>query len=133
MQQLFYSDEIRPFSEVPVDDAVVKEQELGLAVQLIQQGAAKSFKPEAYHDAVRPRELALIQKKVEGEEISVSPAETPGGQIIDLMEALKASLAAKDKTAVPSEAKVSEVERKPPKRAPKRTTTETTEKASGKK
>jgi DNA end-binding protein Ku len=133
MQQLFYSDEIRPFSEVPVDDAVVKEQELGLAVQLIQQGAAKTFKPEAYHDEVRERELALIQKKVEGEEISVSPTEAPSGQIIDLMEALKASLAAKDKhgAAASTDAKASEAERKPPKRAAKHS--ETAEKASGKK
>jgi DNA end-binding protein Ku len=125
MQQLFYADEVRPFSEVPIDDAPVKEQELGLAVQLVQQGAAKAFKPEAYHDEVRERELALIQKKVEGEEISVSPAEAPGGQIIDLMEALKASLAAKE-TAKPAEA-----ERKPAKHAPKRAESE--EKAASKK
>ena len=130
MQQLFYADEIRPFSEVPVDDAPVKEQELGLAVQLIQQGAAKVFKPEAYHDEVRQRELALIQRKVEGEEISVSPAETGGGQIIDLMEALKASLAAKDKKGADDSAP-SESEHKPAKRVSKRQ--ENAEKASGKK
>ncbi|MHB8420435.1 MAG: non-homologous end joining protein Ku [Myxococcales bacterium] len=119
MQQLYYQDEVRPLAEVPVDPAEVKEPELQLAIQLVKQTASQDFHPEAYKDEVRERELALIQKRVEGEEISVAPtAEAPGGQIIDLMEALKASLAAKG-SAPAAETPAAE-QRKPPKRAPKR-------------
>lgn len=94
LEQLLYPQEIRPFSEVPLGDGEVKEQELELAVQLIEQAASDEFRPDSYRDEVRDRVLALIQQKVEGEEITVAPAEEPQTQIIDLMAALKASLAA---------------------------------------
>ena len=94
MEQLLYPQEIRAFSEVPSGEGEVKEQELELAVQLIQQAATDDFKPENYRDEVRERVLALIQQKVDGEEITLAPAEEPKTQIIDLMAALKASLAA---------------------------------------
>ena len=94
MQQLLYADEVRPFDEVPIGDADLKEGELKLAVQLINQIAADEFHPEHYEDDVRKRYHEAIQKKVEGQEISASP-EPPKAQIIDLMEALKASLASK--------------------------------------
>jgi DNA end-binding protein Ku len=97
MQQLLYADEVRPFSEVPIGDAEVKEGELKLAVQLVQQIASDEFHPEHYEDEVRKRYHEAIQKKVEGQEITTVP-EAPRAQIIDLMEALKASLAAKGKT-----------------------------------
>nr|NIP81105.1 Ku protein [Gemmatimonadota bacterium]NIU76570.1 Ku protein [Gammaproteobacteria bacterium]NIU29563.1 Ku protein [Gemmatimonadota bacterium]NIV59976.1 Ku protein [Gemmatimonadota bacterium]NIV81538.1 Ku protein [Gemmatimonadota bacterium] len=92
MEQLRYADEIRPFSEVPIGDAEVKEGELKLAVQLIEQISNEEFEPEKYTDEVRDRVLELIEAKVEGEDITVSAAEEPQAQIIDLMEALKASL-----------------------------------------
>ncbi|HUB05689.1 MAG TPA: Ku protein [Myxococcales bacterium] len=131
MQQLYYQDEVRPMADVPVDEAEVKEAELHLAMQLVKQTASKEFHPEAYKDEVRERELALIQKRVEGEEISIAPsAEAPGGQIIDLMEALKASLASKG-GAPGAEAPAAE-ERKPPKRAPKRAAAATPHKAAKK-
>jgi DNA end-binding protein Ku len=94
MQQLLYKDEVRPFSEVPVEDAEVKETELKLAVQLVEQIAADEFRPENYEDEVRKRYHEAIQKKVEGQEITAA-TEAPRAQIVDLMEALKASLAAK--------------------------------------
>ncbi len=94
MEQLLYPQEIRPFSEVPLGDGDVKDQELELAVQLIEQAATDEFKPESYRDEVRERVLALIQQKVDGEEITITPTEEPQTQIIDLMAALKASLAA---------------------------------------
>ncbi len=93
MEQLHYPDEIRPFSEIPVPEGEVKDDELKLAVQLIQQAASREFRPEKYKDEVRERVLELIQRKVEGEEITAAPTEEPKTQIIDLMEALKASLA----------------------------------------
>jgi DNA end-binding protein Ku len=94
MQQLLYADEVRPISEVPIDDADLKDPELQLAVQLIDQIATDEFHPENYEDDVRKRYHEAIQRKVEGQEITAS-VEAPKAQIIDLMEALKASLAAK--------------------------------------
>jgi DNA end-binding protein Ku len=94
MQQLLYGDEVRPFSEVPVGDADVKEPELKLAVQLVEQIAADEFHPEHYEDEVRKRYHEAIQRKIEGQEVTAAP-EAPRAQIIDLMEALKASLAQK--------------------------------------
>jgi DNA end-binding protein Ku len=94
MQQLLYADEVRPISEVPIGDADLKEPELKLAVQLVEQIAADEFHPEHYEDEVRKRYHEAIQRKVEGQEITAA-AEPPRAQIIDLMEALKASLAAK--------------------------------------
>jgi DNA end-binding protein Ku len=101
MQQLMYADEVRPISEVPVGDAEIKEGELKLATQLIEQIAAEEFRPENYSDDVKKRYQEAIQRKIEGQEITAAP-EQPKAQIIDLMEALKASLAAKG--AAPSPA-----------------------------
>jgi DNA end-binding protein Ku len=93
MEQLRYSHEVRSFEDVPIGSAEVKEKELELAVQLIRQIATDDFKPETYRDDVRDRVLELIQRKIEGEDITEAPTEAPQTQIIDLMEALKASLA----------------------------------------
>jgi DNA end-binding protein Ku len=98
MQQLLYKDEVRPISEVPIGDAELKDSELKLAMQLVEQIASDEFKPENYEDEVRKRYHEAIQRKVEGHEISAAP-EAPKAQIIDLMEALKASLAAKNAAA----------------------------------
>jgi DNA end-binding protein Ku len=106
MEQLHYADEIRSFDEVPIGDAEPKDQELELAIQLIQQIANEEFQPDRYRDEVRDRVLELINRKVEGEDITVAAAEEPQTQIIDLMEALKASLG-----------KGEGAERKPAKRA----------------
>jgi DNA end-binding protein Ku len=93
MQVLHYADEVRPISEAPIGDAVVKDAELKLAVQLVEQIAAEEFRPENYEDGVRKRYLEAIQRKVEGQEVSTAAPEEAPAQIIDLMEALKASLA----------------------------------------
>jgi DNA end-binding protein Ku len=71
----------------------VKDSELKLAKQLIDQGTNDTFEPEKYKDTVRERVLEAIEGKVEGQEITAEPAEKGGAKIIDLMEALKASLA----------------------------------------
>jgi DNA end-binding protein Ku len=92
MQQLRYADEIKSFAEIERIDATLTDQELKLAVQLIDQIASDEFKPEAYEDQVKKRIEEVIARKVEGEEITFSEAEEPTGKIIDLMEALKASL-----------------------------------------
>jgi DNA end-binding protein Ku len=95
MQQLLYADEVRSFSEVPVGDAKVTEPELKLALQLIDQITAEQFEPQMFEDEVRKRMQQAIDQKVAGQEITALPTEAPRAQIVDIMEALKASLAAK--------------------------------------
>jgi len=109
MEQLHYADELRPVSEVPLGDGEVKPTELALAKQLIDQTANDKFEPEKYRDVVRDRVLEAINQKVEGQEITAEPAQDAGGKIIDLMEALKASLGKKAEAADEEE----EAEEKP--------------------
>jgi DNA end-binding protein Ku len=126
MQQLLYSDEVRSFDEIPVGEADIKEGELKLAVQLVEQIANDEFRPENYEDEVRKRLRDAIQQKVDGHAITLAP-EQPRAQIIDLMEALKASLSSKQKPAVhaesPAEADAEQAtgtdDRRPARRAPK--------------
>jgi DNA end-binding protein Ku len=92
MQQLFYPNEIRSMDELDLGEPVVKDNELKMAVQLAEMGATEEFHPEAYRDEVTERTRALIQRKIEGEEITSLEEEQPRAQVIDLMEALKASL-----------------------------------------
>src|SRR5436190_13903537 len=93
MQQLFYPNEVRAIDELELGEAIVKDNELKMAVQLAEMGAAEEFHPENYRDEVADRIRAVIQQKVEGQEITATEAEQPRAQVIDLMEALKASLA----------------------------------------
>jgi DNA end-binding protein Ku len=93
MQQLLYAPEVRTISEIEIEEAPVRDTELALAKQLIAQISSKSFDPTAYEDDVRKRVEAAVQRKVDGEEIAISPsAPETGGQVIDLMDALRASL-----------------------------------------
>ena len=115
LQQLLYADEVRSMSDLDLDKADVRAPELKLATQLIEQISADKFDPAAYEDEEKKRIEAAIQKKIEGEQIAVSPDEgKPGAQIIDLMEALRASLGKGAKQA-PAE-KEAAAQRKPPKR-----------------
>ena len=93
MQQLKYEDELKSFDEVPLgEETELKPGELELAVQLIEQIASDDFKPDQYTDEVRKRLWNAIQSKIDGREIADDETEAPQAQIIDLMEALKASL-----------------------------------------
>ncbi len=92
MQQLFYPNEIRAFEDLDLGDTIVKDSELKMAVQLAEMGAADEFHPENYRDEVADRIRAMIQQKIDGEEITSTMVEEPKAQVIDLMEALKASL-----------------------------------------
>jgi DNA end-binding protein Ku len=92
LHQLRYAQEVKPWSEVPIPDLPeIKDAELGLAKQIIEQIAHETFAPEKYKDEVQARMMELINQKVEGQEITIAP-EAPAGKVIDLMEALKASL-----------------------------------------
>lgn len=120
MQQLRYSDELRSFSEVPIGAAELREPELKLAVQLIEQIATDEFKPETYEDKQRHQVRALIDRKVQGEEITAPAAPEPKAQVIDLMAALKASLAsASPQASKTGEKPISLADRKPARRSPR--------------
>jgi DNA end-binding protein Ku len=115
MQQLLYSGEVRSLRDVDIPKTEVKPAELKLAQQLIEQQSSEKFDPSAYTDDVRARIEAAVQKKVEGQEItSLAEAPESGAQVIDLMEALRASL--DKKSAAPAKAASAEG-RKPAKRA----------------
>ena len=92
MQQLRYTDEIRAYEDLDLGDTAVDEAELALAVQLVEQIASEDFTPGEYHDGVREQMLAAIEQKVAGQEMTFAPKEEPKAQVIDLMDALKASL-----------------------------------------
>jgi len=114
MQQLLYAEEVRSIGEIEIPRTEVKDAELKLALQLIEQQASERFDPAAYKDEVRGRIEAAVQKKVEGEEITLADGAPEGGaEVIDLMEALRASLEKRGVTAKPQEPE----SRKPPKRA----------------
>lgn len=136
MQQLYYPNEIRSFDEIDIGDADVKENELRMAVQLAEMSASDEFHPENYRDEVKERIRSMIQMKIEGEEITSGFGEEPKAQVIDLMEALRASLggaaakpsAAKSSSKTASTSKLRAVKAAPAKaekedrKAPQRTT-----------
>ena len=114
MQQLLYAGEVRSIKDIEITKSEVKDAELKLAQQLIEQQAVDTFDPAPYVDEVRGRIETAVQKKVEGQEFTMAEAPESGGQVIDLMEALRASLERK----APAKARASQAEeRKPPKRA----------------
>lgn len=115
MQQLRYAEDLKAFSEVPIDDAEIAKGELELARQVVEQGAVDAFKPEEYSDEVRRQVWEMIEQKIRGEEIVAPPEEEPKAQIIDLMEALKASLGSDADGEAEKKPK-----RKPPKRSPRK-------------
>ena len=100
MQQLHYAADVRTASEVEIPKPDVKPAELKLAQQLIEAQTSEKFDPAAYKDEVRGRIEAAIKKKVdEGQEITMAePAPAGEGKVIDLMEALRASLEKRGKS-----------------------------------
>ena len=114
MEQLHYPAELRSAGDVPIQDVPVKDAELALARQLIEQTSTDEFHPEKYHDTVRDRVLEAIQQKVEGQEITAETTEQPETKIIDLMDALKASLSKRGGTAEKKSAKSSSSETSKP-------------------
>ena len=135
MQQLLYADEVRSIREVEIPDTEVKPAELKLATLLIEQQSVDQFDPGSYGDDVRARIEKAIEGKVQGQEIVMQEEPQPGAQVIDLMEALRASLEkkgpAKGKSS-PAPVAVSE-SRKPPKRAAAETVAATPAKKAAKK
>ena len=123
MQQLLYAGEVRSIKEVEIPETEVKDAELKLAKQLIEAQSSETFDPSQYTDQVSARIQAAIDKKVQGQEISMTEEPEVGAQVIDLMEALRASLSKKPagpaapKAKAPAAAATGTESRKPPKRA----------------
>jgi DNA end-binding protein Ku len=120
MQQLLYADEVRSTDEIELDEIELKEPEVQLALQLIEQTASTDgFHPERYQDSVKKRVEEAIERKVAGQEIHAAAPE-PQAQVIDLMEALKASIGA-GKAAAPAPVAATQ---EAPERAPAAATAE---------
>jgi len=112
MHQLHFQAQVRSIKDVGLEAATVSEPELKLAEQLINQLGAKRFDPNEYVDEFKARVEAAIEKKVQGKEVSLAeaPAAAQSSNVINLMEALRASINARG-------SKPAEVQRKAPKRA----------------
>jgi DNA end-binding protein Ku len=113
LHTMFYSNEIRKADAIPTDKVEIKEQEKKLAEQLIQSLAAP-FQPEKYRDEYQENVKGMIAAKLKGQEVAEAP-QPHMAPVIDLMEALKKSLAEKQAPAAASAA--GPAGKKPPTRA----------------
>jgi DNA end-binding protein Ku len=94
---MYYQDEIRQVDEFRTDTNLVKDKELAMAKMLISSLEA-DFEPQKYHDTYRDNLQKMIEAKIEGKKIVATP-EAHVAPVIDIMEALKKSLAEKRKPA----------------------------------
>ncbi len=100
LHTMYYADEVRDFDEIERGQTVrIKDGELDLAVRLINELVRKEFHPENYHDEYKERVLRLVEQKVEGKEVTALEPQVRQSQVVDLMEALKASLGQGDGAA----------------------------------
>jgi DNA end-binding protein Ku len=124
LQQLLYADEVRSMKELDIEKAAAKPAELKLALQLIEQISVDEYDAAAFKDEEKERIKDAIDEKIAGKEIvaaeSPERGEAGSAQVIDIVEALKASLAkspAKAPPATRAPAAEEGKERKAPKRA----------------
>ena len=114
MHTMYFSHEIRKVDEFRTDLSLVKEKELALAQSLVE-ALAGEFEPDKYKDTYRENLLQMIESKKEGKEIVATP-EPRQEKVVDILEALKASLAVAKKPAASAKAVTSIAEAKPAKR-----------------
>jgi len=94
LHTMYFADEVRDFGEIDKGaSAKIRDGELQLALQLIDGLSSDAFNPEKYRDEYRERVLELVNQKVEGKEVTAAGPQAQRAQVIDLMEALKQSLA----------------------------------------
>lgn len=92
VETLYFADEVLDTADLPrVDDVDVSDRELALAQNIVET-LSEEFEIAKYRDEHREAILDLIQRKAQGREIVTAPPETAPGKIVDLMEALEASL-----------------------------------------
>jgi DNA end-binding protein Ku len=94
LHTMYFNNEIREVAEYGKDNVEVKPQEIKLATELVGSLSAE-FEPEKYHDEYQARVQALLDRKLKGEKIAVA-AERKPAPVIDMMEALKKSLAKRE-------------------------------------
>jgi DNA end-binding protein Ku len=114
MHTMYYNHEIRKVDEFRTDLSLVKEKELALAQSLVEALAAE-FEPDKYKDSYRENLLQMIESKKEGREVVATP-EPRQEKVVDILEALKASLAVAKKPAASASAVKAIDEAKPAKR-----------------
>ena len=118
---MYYQDEIRQVEEFRTDTSLVKEKELAMAKMLISS-LEENFEPQKYHDSYRDNLKKMIEDKIEGRNVVETPPEH-FAPVIDIMEALKKSLAQKRKPVAVATASAAagagEMEAAPKKRARK--------------
>jgi DNA end-binding protein Ku len=121
LHQLHFAPEVQSAEALGVESAKVRDAELRLARQLIEQQSAETFDPRAYPDEVKERVEAAIQRKVAGREVTVSePRPAPADNVVDLMSALKASLERGSSATGQTRTRERATTRRPPRRAPER-------------
>ena len=119
LHTMFYADEVRDFTAIEEDNAKVSEKEVKLAEMLINELTEEKFDPLRYKDEYRQRLLERIRAKSHGKAIVAEEREEEkGGEVIDIMEALRRSLEGGRATAKRAPAR-----RAPAHRARKTTTT----------
>ena len=124
LHTMYFADEVRDFGEIEKGQtAKIKEGELELATRLVDELSHEEFVPSQYEDDYRQRILAAVEQKVAGREVTAAGPEAQRAQVIDLMDALKESLARKpapgkkppakvERPAAASSAKVERIEKK---------------------
>ena len=132
LHTMYFADEVRDFGEIDKgQSAKIREGELELAQRLIDELSHEEFKPDHYQDDYRLRVLDLVNSKVEGKEVTAVGPEVQRAQVIDLMDALKQSLAKRAASPAPGEP-AAPVEKKPAVKAAKRAAAAEAEKPASK-
>jgi DNA end-binding protein Ku len=98
LEMLYYADEVRDASEIYVPDVALSDAEVELAEQVIESLSVDTWDSKKFHDTYRERVMALIEQKRQGQPIQSGPSSSPP-KVIDLMEALRASIATAAKRA----------------------------------
>lgn len=111
MHTMYYTHEIRKVDEFRTDLSLVKEKEQALAQNLVE-ALAGDFEPEKYKDSYRENLLLLIEAKKAGKEVVATP-EPRQEKVVDILEALKASLAIAKKPAAIAQTRDSETKTEP--------------------
>ena len=117
LQQLFYADEVRPIEELHIEMNPVGEAELSLARQLVAQISAETYDPKQFVDEEKLRILDAVKAKLAGRQLAEAARSSTSGQVVDLLQALRASLQGHSQSA-----SAALRQRKPPKRALRRPT-----------
>ena len=96
LHTMYFADEVRSFDEIAKgESAKISEAESQLAVRLIEELSTDAFEPDKYEDEYSQRVLDLVDKKAEGQKITLAKPQARRGQVIDLMAALKERLGKK--------------------------------------